>query len=288
MFKGIQIGDAYGAGFEFKNSMLIHNDGQKYYDHPTHMASDGSNNSLRAGQYTDDTQMSIAVTETLLGDSYESIDFANSFINSFKRDPRKGYASGFYHFLMSTESGEEFIKNIRPNSEKNGAAMRSVPLGVIKDIDNLKKIATTQAALTHSTHHGINSSIIVGLMSHYMIYNLGEKKNLPDFLESHFPEYDFKSTWTCRVPCHGISTALAVNTVLQQTDSMLETFLKSVAFGGDTDSVASIAGGIQDLYINKVDDIPQKLIDDAENTNYGLDYCMELEKKLFEKYDIVR
>lgn len=288
MFKGIFIGDAYGAGFEFKNSMLVHNDGQQYYNHPTHMASDGSENSLRAGQYTDDTQMSIAVAETLLGDTLEQIDFANSFVDTFKRDPRKGYASGFYHFLMSTSTGEEFIKNIRPNSEKNGSAMRSVPLGVIRNIDELKRIATIQASLTHATHHGINASILVALMAHYMIYNLGEKKDLPDFLSSHFPEYDFKSTWNCRVPCHGISTVLAVNTVIQQTDSMLDTFIKSVAFGGDTDSVASIAGGIQDLYLNKVDDIPQKLIDDAENTNYGLDYCLDLEKKLFKKYKIDR
>jgi ADP-ribosylglycohydrolase len=89
MFKGIIIGDAYGAGFEFNESM------------PTNMASDGSGNSLRSGQYTDDTQMSIAVAETLLGGDYSKLAFATKFTEVFHRDPRVGYAKGFYNFLLS-------------------------------------------------------------------------------------------------------------------------------------------------------------------------------------------
>lgn len=41
MLVEIAIGDAYGAGFEFKNSMLVNNKLDVYYSHPTHMASDG-------------------------------------------------------------------------------------------------------------------------------------------------------------------------------------------------------------------------------------------------------
>jgi len=122
MFKGIIIGDAYGAGFEFKESMLQYNDGQQYYNHPTHMASDGSGDSLKAGMYTDDTQMSIAVAETLLTGDYSKLSFANKFTECFHRDPRKGYAKGFYGFLMTHHTGEKFIQDIRPDSDKNGAA----------------------------------------------------------------------------------------------------------------------------------------------------------------------
>ena len=284
MFKGILIGDCYGAGFEFKNSMLKYNDGKKFYDHPTHMASDGSGDSLKAGMYTDDTQMSIAVAETLLGDDLSEDAFAENFVKCFKRDTRKGYASGFYHFLMEQKDGTSFIENIRPNSEKNGAAMRSVPLGFLQNVSTVKVIAERQASLTHKTEHGINSSIIVGLMSYFFIHDVAPKNELTDWLKSFYEQYPFEETWTKPVPCHGISTVLAVHTILMSTNSMNETLIKSVALGGDTDSVASIACGIQDLNKTKLDDFNKVLVDTCEQGAYGLDYCLELEKKLKFKY----
>lgn len=286
MFKGILIGDAYGAGFEFKNSMLVHNDGKKFYNHPTHMASDGSGNSLRAGQYTDDTQMSIAVAETLIEGDLSKEAFAEKFVECFKRDPRKGYAKGFYNFLLAQADGSSFIKNIRPDSEKNGAAMRSVPLGVIRNISKLKEVCSIQAALTHNTKFGIDSSIIVALMSNYFLYDRGPKDELLDYLKSHFPEYPFEKEWTKPVPCHGISTALAVFTVIMSTNSLNETMIKSVSFGGDTDSVASIACGIQECNKNHISDFKQKLLDTCEQGNYGLDYCEKIENKLLSKYNM--
>lgn len=284
MLVEIAIGDAYGAGFEFKNSMLVNNKLDVYYSHPTHMASDGSGDSLKPGQYTDDTQMSIAVSEVLLGDDWSKEAFANSFVNCFRRDARKGYASGFYHFLMTTPSGDEFIKNIRPNSEKNGAAMRSVPLGYIKDIQVLKEVAETQASLTHATPNGINSSILVALASHYFIYDIGDIDNLTEWLDDKVLGYPLSNVWTKPVPCHGISTFLAALTVLRETNSLSQTIIKAVSFGGDTDSTASISAGIQSCNKNSISDIPQYFYNNLENTNYGLDYLRDLDTKLKNKF----
>ena len=285
MFKGILIGDAYGAGFEFKNSMLIHNDAKKYYNHPTHMASDGSGNSLLAGPYTDDTQMSIAVAESLLSEDFSKESFAKSFVDTFHRDKRKGYASGFYSFLMNHTTADGFIKDIKPFSVKNGAAMRSVPLGVLSDPDQVMKVAETQASLTHDTKFGIDSSKIVALAAYYMLRK-DSKEGLIPFIEHKVPGYNLTETWTASVPCHGISTVKAALTVLMCTDSMKEALIKSVAFGGDTDSVASITLGILECYKNKIDDIPKNLIDTCEQGNYGLDFCLDLEQRLFKKYNI--
>lgn len=285
MFKGILISDAYGAGFEFENSMLKYNDGKQFYNHPTHMASDGSGNSLKAGMYTDDTQMSIAVAETLIGGDLSREAFANKFVECFKRDPRKGYAKGFYNFLLEQSSGETFLRNIRPDSDKNGAAMRSVPLGVIKNISILQNVCTLQASITHNTKIGIDSSIVVALMANYFYYNRGPKDELLDYLKSYYPEYPFEREWTKPVPCHGIATALAVFTAIMSTDSLQETMIKAVSFGGDTDSVASIACGIQQCYINSIDDFNVNLINTCEQGSYGLNYCFMLEDKLFEKFE---
>lgn len=285
MFKGILIGDAYGAGFEFKNSMLVHNDAKKFYDHPTHMASDGSGNSLRAGQYTDDTQMSIAVAKALLSGDLSRESFAKSFVDTFQGDPRKGYAKRFYEFLITNRTVESFLSNIRPDSEKNGAAMRSVPLGVLSSPDEVMRVADIQASITHNTQIGRDSSKIVGLAAYYLLRK-DSKEGLISFIEHKVPGYDLKTPWTGKVPCHGIATAKAALTVLMSTDSMKETLIRSVAFGGDTDSVASIAAGLLDCYKGKIDDMPKKLLETCEQGNYGLNYCESLEHQLFTKYHI--
>jgi ADP-ribosylglycohydrolase len=282
VFKGIIIGDAYGAGFEFKRSMLVHNDGQKYYDHPTHMASDGLGNALKAGQYTDDCQMSIAVAETLLKDDWSSLAFANKFTEVFHRDPRKGYAKGFYNFLLNHHNGESFIRDIKPDSEKNGAAMRSVPLGYLP-IDKIMDVAECQAKLTHDTLGGIHSSQIVALAAHYLLRNTS-KDNLVEFVESYVPGYKLDEEWKGEVQCHGIQTAKAALSVVLRTDSWHETIIKSVGFGGDTDSTSSISLGLQLCYTKSIEDINSTLIVDVENTNYGLDYVTDLDNQLKGKF----
>lgn len=284
MFKGILIGDAYGAGFEFKKSMLQYNDGQKYYDHPTHMASDGSGNSLKAGMYTDDTQMSIAVAETLLTGDFTKENFAKHFVECFHRDPRKGYASGFYHFLIEHTDVESFLKDIRPNSEKNGAVMRALPLGYISHPELVLRASDNQASITHNTKIGIDSSRIAALSSYFLIRG-GNKDELVKFIEMHIGgEYNLNDEWTSYVHCHGIATIKAAISVVLRTNSMLETLIKAVSFGGDTDSVASIALGLQDCNKDKIDDLPEELVIKAENVNYGLDYCIELDNKLKDKF----
>ena len=282
MFKGIMIGDAYGAGFEFSKQMLEFNDGQQYYDHPTHMASDGSGNSLRAGQYTDDTQMSIAVAETLLQQNFTKENFTKNFINCFHRDVRKGYAKGFYNFLLSHTDVDTFLADIKPQSEKNGAVMRALPLGFINFPELVIQASDIQSSITHDTIIGRDSSRIAALSSYFLLRG-GDKSDLLGFISQTIGNnYKLEEEWTTKVPCHGIATIKAALSVFLRTDSMLETLINSVAFGGDTDSVASIALGLQDCNKNKIDDLPEKLIQDVENTNYGYDYCQDLEEKLYE------
>ncbi len=58
MLLELAIGDAYGAGFEYADEMIACNDLSRYLKHPRH--------NIQPGCYTDDTQMSIAIAETLV------------------------------------------------------------------------------------------------------------------------------------------------------------------------------------------------------------------------------
>ena len=137
MLLELAIGDAYGAGFEYANSHYVRagNDLSSYRQHPKHR--------LKPGCYTDDTQMSVAITEMILSAAtkMEIMLFnlvlrqirrllARCFLLETERDVREGYANRFYEFLRSVSDGQEFLERIEPHSDKSGAAMRAVPIGV--------------------------------------------------------------------------------------------------------------------------------------------------------------
>lgn len=133
----IAQGDAYGAGFEFAHPGFIRERHrlEEYELHPKHGC---------CAVYTDDTQMSIAVTEVLLaGPPFTAAKFADAFVRCFHRDPRQGYSGGFQKFLESVRTGREFLRRVRPDSVKNGAAMRAVPIGVLARVDDVLEVAAT-------------------------------------------------------------------------------------------------------------------------------------------------
>src|SRR5690348_5015332 len=186
----LAIGDAYGAGFEYADAEMIqrYNDLSCYVKHPRHK--------IQPGSYTDDTQMSLAIAEAIVaGESWEPIKLANRFVEVFKRDPREGYAGGFYSFLQKARDGEQFLREIRPTSDKSGAAMRAAPIGIYPSISQVIKRCTLQASLTHNTPDGVNAAVAVSLMTHYFLYNLGPKKDLGTFLEKYVNGH-WATPWT--------------------------------------------------------------------------------------------
>ena len=102
MMLELAIGDAYGAGFEFRNRAYV-----KAFNRVDHYGRQPLSIN-RSGRYTDDTQMSIAIAEVLVaGDAWTPQVVADSFVRAFKRDPRVGYAPRFHRFLEGVRDGED-------------------------------------------------------------------------------------------------------------------------------------------------------------------------------------
>lgn len=282
MIDAIMIGDAYGGGFEFKASMLKYNDAENYYDHPTHMASDGSGNSLRKGQYTDDTQMSIGVMKALLSGDYSRESFAKYFVEQFKLDPRKGYASGFYAFLMEIKDGEEFLKKIRPYSDKNGSAMRVCPIGFLPSIGKVMNVAETQARVTHDTPGGIAGAKAAAVACHLLLDGV-KRADIPSEVDRVVPGFEFDKPHDSKVPCNAVLTVRAALTAFTRCDNYKKLLIESVSYGGDTDSTASISMAMASCDSSYGMVIPKKLLSDVEQGDYGYDYATSLEKQLLTK-----
>jgi len=290
-------GDAYAMALEYADtheSLPVLRENalrfEGYLAHPTHLQ-------VAAGQYTDDTQMSIAVAEVLndhtaRGTEPTTQDFANAFFRAYARDPRYGYSRALQKLLGEVSSAEEWQQRLVPTSDKNGAAMRSVPLGVLADPERILRLAKTQAVVTHNTEGGIHSSMAVALMSNFALYSKADFGDMHAFCTRLLPAFEpFKETWTGPVGTPdndrlqrgvGMCTAHAVHTLLVEEHSLLDMMKRLLVWGGDTDSVAAIAWGIASArYPNEA--LPSFFERDLEpNGKYGAAFLKDLGARLFE------
>ena len=255
----IAMADAYALAVEyvdqsrhpelFEEALLT----QRYLQHPVHHQAPGN--------YSDDAEMSAANAEVLLRSHspFTKLQFAQAYIRQFNAGGRrKGYARHFQAFLEKTPNGVAFLRNIRPHSDKNGAAMRSVPIGVLRTPKEVVEIAKIQAQLTHDTPAGIFSAQSVALISHYALYEDGPFTDLDAYLQKYLPRssrhwiMQLNASWSGGVADRkkqggegvGINTVHAVYQLLLQGESLIDIMQRLIRYGGDTDSVAAIAWGI--------------------------------------------
>jgi ADP-ribosylglycohydrolase len=274
----LAIGDSYGAGFEYANEMIQFNDLSRYIQHPRHIG-------LRPGQYTDDTQMSIAIAELIVsGEEWTPLNIANKFVECFKRDWRDGYARGFQKFLESVNSGQDFLDKIKPNSDKSGAAMRASPIGIYGSVEEVKEKAAIQAKLTHDTPGGIMSAQAAALMSYYFIHESSGIGDLGKVINGWLKEYSYNwdGSWEGKVKSKGWMSVQAAITAVKRNNRLSDLLEDCINFTGDTDTVATIAMAAASCSSEYKKDIPKHLVYSLENGTYGRDYLSDLDDKLFE------
>lgn len=297
MLLEIAIGDAYGLGHEFAPQEFVNkfNDLSQYYPHQKYSKEE---NGLQPGDYSDDTQMSLSLFEYLMWfkkvtkpEDYTSSmvnpeTIATEFIQAFKRDPRKGYAKGFQALLEEVSSGKEFIEKINSKGKttSNGSVMRACPIGLFGSLPFVKHVAKVQAELTH-TGTSILAAQAVALSVYFLFHRLGPLEALPSFLNKELEvdiDWSYDGSRVAYKDDLGLQTAKAAIHTAITTKSFSECLQKAVSYGGDTDSVASVACGIISVSKYHKMDIPQVLLDNLENNQYGKDYLIKLDREFFD------
>lgn len=267
------IGDAYGAAFEYADPEIVENFNTLEYgsrDIPYFVP----------GRYTDDTQMGIAIAELIIsGKPWSKGNIAKKFLLCFKRDPRTGYAGGFYKFLCNTKNRRNFLKYIKPNSDKSGGAMRAFPIGIFSNTKDVLVKSSIQASLTHDTPNGISAAQGSALMTHYFAYNKGPKKELGNYISS-LVKAEWKLPWEGPVDSKGMHSVSAAITAVMDCDTMSDLLKKCVAFCGDVDTVATIALAAASFSKEIKQDLPKHLYDGLEDGWQGKMYLEELDRKL--------
>jgi ADP-ribosyl-[dinitrogen reductase] hydrolase len=265
------IGDAVAVPFEYNDRPKFPNDLSAYHLHPRH--------NIGGGRYSDDTEMSTAVAEAILAGPLTRESLADWFVKAFQREKRQGYASRFYDFMLTVKDGEDFLKRIKPDSDKSGAAMRGWVIGIYPDIHDVIGLSLLQAMITHDTRGGIYSATTAALMTHYFLYNLGEREGLVTFIHSRI-EGPWEKSWHGPVGSKGMESVHAAIQAIMLHDNLADILIQCIDYGGDTDTVATIAMGAASCSSRIKNNLPEHLRDGLEDGAWGKNYLRDLDTRL--------
>lgn len=286
----VAIGDTYGAQYEYRKQPWEQpNTGEMYSRHPTHT-------DLIPGKYTDDAQMSLAIADVVqvLGTLNPAgrFDFplGQLFVDAYMRDPRAGYSGGMLEAIQKsvrTGISLEQICMTHDKTERSGAAMRATPIGLLPDMDMVRDFARYQGTVTHKDT-ALDAAEAAALASHYMLYRLGARKDLPQFLADTTGNGIWLEPWCDPVGNPGMDSTRAALTAVVQATSLRDVLIRSIAFTGDVDTVGAIAMGAAWAYPDLPNDLPYSLWDGLENGTYGRDFLRDFDTRMLAQFRLNR
>ena len=284
MLVELAIGDAYGAGFEYSepNFVARHNTLDGYVQHPKHTG-------IGPGDYTDDTQMTIAIAELLLsGEAWSADNLAERFVQVFRRDQRDGYSSRFHALLRASNTGTELLGRLTAGNDRSGAAMRAAPIGLLPTVGEVLDCAGSQARVTHDSAGGVESARAAALAVHYCYHRLGPTSGVAAWVEqrlrAHGGQHAWAQPWQGPVGAQGVMSVHAALTALRAAPSLRTLLRGCIAYTGDVDTVATIALAAASTAADISQDLPSGLYDTLENGRYGRDYLADLDQRLLQRY----
>lgn len=232
---GAILGDMIGSPYEFDR-------GKKTKDFPLF---------IEESHFTDDTVMTIAVADALLGVTAEAPDgvICEDIISSLHRWGRKyphaGYGGRFRNWLRSGDR-EPY------GSYGNGSAMRVSSVGWLYDtIEETRRIARLTAQVTHNHPEGIKGAEATA-SAIFLARTGSSKEEIRDYIIREF-EYDLSRTCDeIRPQYHHIVSCQqtvpeAVTAFLEGTD-FEDVIRTAVSLGGDCDTLTCIAGSIAEAF----------------------------------------
>lgn len=203
-------------------------------------------------QFTDDTVLTVAVAEVLLRDG----SYVETFRRYYARHPNAGYGGAFHVWARSTDP--------KPyNSFGNGSAMRVSPVALAFDtIELVRAEARRSAQVTHNHPEGVKGAEATA--SAVFLARSGTSKNqIRSYIEREFG-YDLSRTpddirpgYFFDVTCQGTVPA-ALASFLHAHD-FEDAIRNAISLGGDSDTLACIAGGVAGAYYGVPPHIQQEI-----------------------------
>lgn len=208
---------------------------------------------------TDDSIMSLALCKAILdfnGDYDRLSKDAVKYMHEVGRHyPDCGYGGRFYHWMFSQEEAKPY------NSYGNGSAMRVSACGFAAD--SLEQAILLSDAVTRVSHNhpeGMKGARAVAAAI-YLAKTGKTVSEIREYINEHYYKLDFsldeiRRDYEFDVTCQG-STPQAIEAFLESV-SFEDAIRNAVSIGGDSDTIAAMAGGIAEAYYGIPADIREK------------------------------
>lgn len=254
---GAVVGDALGMPLEFQPARAI-------YDLQTEMVA----GPLPAGTFTDDTEMALALAESLLAhDPLNPEDLVARFMEWYKAHPsdigiHTSRVLGMINSGTSWQEAAQRVQESDPENASNGSLMRNWPLAIARwqQPELLAEESRLQSMLTHTHADCVNACVLINHILYELVHRPAEippdqamREAVSAALEMVDMDPDFKrivelasirsretlaNTGWVR---HTVESALW--SVLT-TRSFEEALVQAVNLGDDADTTGSVAGAI--------------------------------------------
>ena len=220
-------------------------------------------------EFTDDTVLTVAVAEALIKYNTDNeTKFKEHLIDAFHRYgelyPDVGYGGNYLYWVEH--------KNREPyNSCGNGSAMRTSAVGwYAKTIEECERIAKLCAEITHNHPDGIaGAQATAGAI--FLARQGADKEKIKAYVEKYYkidftldeirPTYDYEIVNKTTVP--------QAFRCFYEATSFEDAIRNAISIGGDSDTLAAIAGSIAEAYYG----IPESIKETA--LSYLDDYLLD-------------
>lgn len=235
---GAIIGDIVGSRFEFNNFL------RKEFEFMTPKC-----------YFTDDSVMTCAVAQALMDSKEDFSDLQEKAVIAFQRIgqryPNCGYGARFIDWMFSD--------NPRPyNSCGNGSAMRISPVGfAAKSVEEAKNLSNAVTRVTHNHPEGMKGAEAIAVA--IVMARQGKSKDeIRTAMEQYYPldktVAEYRNAWDghgkeiCQV---SVPQALVC---FFEGGSYEDVIRNCISIGGDSDTIAAIAGGIAEAFYGVPDE----------------------------------
>ena len=240
---GAIIGDVVGSRFEFNNFL------SKDFKFLTPGCC-----------FTDDTVMTCSVAQGLMDSKPDYSDLSEKTIKAMQRIGRQfpncGYGARFIHWMFSDDPQPY-------NSCGNGSAMRISPVGfAARDVEEAKALSTAVTRISHDHPEGMKgaeAAAVAIVMARQGCTKEEIHSEMEKYYDLSITVDQYRRSWNghgreiCQV---SLPQALVC---FFEGESYEDVIRNCISIGGDSDTIAAIAGGIAEAYYGIPDTIREQV-----------------------------
>ncbi len=296
------VGDALGMPLEGKlRSKII-----SQFNGPVRNFMDSERRGLKAGQFTDDTQMMLAIAESIVDKrKIDPEDVAKRFVEWINSGDVRGAGKACIESIERLKKGKSWDKTGKSGewAAGNGSAMRIAPIGLLdyRNCEKLKQDVYVTSIITHNNREAVAgaTALAYGIAKNLTIEEIDVEDYLLDIIGFIRPISETMSDKLSEVNTLLFDDTpfdvalLEIGTSGYVVDSVGAAFYlfcrspedlenvicEAASAGGDNDTIACMAGGLSGAF-NGLDSIPKRWLSELEARNHITNLASEI-------YDLV-